>query len=122
LDEVSNPVLIRDPAEPQGQATTWLIEEDSLLLCPDDLDILQRWSLAVTYFSTGGDAWFQCSANPLAMDNCGTVGSFLNDERFLSGTSECFWATILCENGRVTEIDFGKYSIWNTEEISHELP
>jgi hypothetical protein len=120
LDEVSNPILIRDPAEPQGRATTWLIEEDSLLLCPDDLDILQRWSLAVTYFSTGGDAWFQCSANPLAVDSCGAVAPFLNAARFLSGASECNWASISCENGSVNEIDFGKYSIWITAVTSRE--
>jgi hypothetical protein len=122
LDEVANPLLIRDLAEPQGLATTWLIGEDSLFICPDDLDILQRWSLAVVYFSTGGDAWFQCSANPAAVDGCGVEAPFVNATQFLSGTSECNWAGISCLDGSVTFIDFGKYPIWNMVVIFREQP
>jgi hypothetical protein len=105
-------------------ATAWLIEEDSPRICPNDPKILQRWTMAVVYFSTGGDAWLQCSGNPSATDICGGEEPFLNAHRFLSGTSECAWAGISCINGCVTEIEFGKYPTWSLCKVveSRQLP
>lgn len=89
-------------------AAVWLIEEDTLRVCPDNPKILQRFAMAVVYFSTGGDSWFQCSANPAAIDPCGVEEPFVGAERFLAPTSECAWAGISCLSGCVTEIEFGK--------------
>ena len=121
LDEAADSDLIRDGSSPQGQATIWLLNMDIRQICPDDPKILQRWALAVIYFSTGGDEWVQCSANPLASDNCGGVDPFRGDERFLSSTTECDWAGISCDrNGCVTEIEFGKYAaFWNPSHGSN---
>ena len=110
LDAVANPNEIRDIATPQGKATTWFIEQDEFNACPNDgCEFIQRWALAVIYFSTNGDGWFECSGNPLATDPCGTVRPFRGKERFLSSDTECDWAGITCNiEGCVTKIEFGK--------------
>jgi hypothetical protein len=107
LDSVADPALIRNNNVPQGQATTWLLTQDARQVCPDDPKILQRWTLAVVYFSTNGDSWFQCSANPNAVDNCGVSAPFQGETRFLSSSNECQWAGLSCIDGCVTEIEFG---------------
>jgi hypothetical protein len=112
LDAVANPNDIRNNATPEGLATTFLIEQDALQVCPNDpnsCQLIQRWSLAVIYYSTGGDNWFQCSANPNATDNCGNEAPFIGKTRFLSGGSECNWAGIACVHGCVTYMQFGRY-------------
>jgi hypothetical protein len=112
LDSVANPDLIRDNSSPQGRATTWLLEDDPLQVCPSDksCEMIQRWTLAVVYFSTGGDDWFQCASTLYGnapTDNCGKQVPFENDERFLGNTTECNWAGIACDNLCVTEVVFG---------------
>jgi hypothetical protein len=112
LDNIANPDEIRDNALPQGLATTWLLEQDEFQACPSDdsCEMIQRWTLAVMYFSMGGNNWFQCASdlggnNPT--DNCGSEQPFENDERFLSNVDECSWAGISCIDGCVSEIEYG---------------
>jgi hypothetical protein len=110
LRSVADPQAIASLGTAQGKATDWLLNEDPRKICPDNPKILQRWVLAVIYFSTGGDTWFQCSNNILANDDCGDVLPFEEKQRFLSGFSECDWAGIECNiQGCVDEIEFGKF-------------
>jgi len=122
LDAVADPDLIRNNDFPQGLATTWLIEEDGYRICPGDEKLIQRWVLAVVYFSTGGDDWFQCSQNPAANDICGAEDPFVGEDRFLSTTNECTWAGISCIDGCVTEIEFEENNLVGTipTEVSIE--
>lgn len=101
--------LVDDVNTPQGSATDWLLNDDGLRLCPNEEKILQRWVLAVIYFSTNGDAWFRCSGNQAAQDLCGFEEPFPGRQRFLSAVNECEWAGISCIDGCVTEIEFGKF-------------
>lgn len=115
LDAVADPTEIRDVNIPQGKATVWLLEQDTFQICPDNDKLVQRWALAVIYFSTGGDSWLQCSANPAAVDSCGTESPFSsNQERFLSSANECTWAGISCIDGCVTEIEFEENNLAGT--------
>jgi hypothetical protein len=111
LDAVADPEKIRDNSTPQGLATTWIIYEDELKVCPGDdgqcSEIVQRWTMAVAYFSAGGGNWTGCSGNPNATDDCGNEEPFIGKERWLSASSECVWAGVSCINGCVTEIEFG---------------
>jgi len=109
LDAVADPVAIRNETLPQGLATTWILSEDEYEICPDDAKLIQRWSMAVIYYSAGGDDWLQCSASPAATDDCGQENPFVGEERFLSASNECEWAGISCISGCVTEIEFGTY-------------
>jgi hypothetical protein len=115
LDAVADPDAIRNNGTPQGLATTWLLEDDELQVCPVNVvscQLVQRWSLAVMYYSTGGEAWFQCSANVNATDDCGAQEPFVDDTRFLSAGSECEWAGISCQNACVTEVEFGTMALF----------
>jgi hypothetical protein len=107
LDAVADEDDIRNNNTPQGLATTWIIDQDEYNICPDNPKLVQRWTLAVMYFSTNGDAWFQCSANPVAIDLCGVQSPFEGEDRFLSSVNECEWAGITCIDACVTEIEFG---------------
>jgi hypothetical protein len=109
LETVADESDLRDPTTIQGQAAAWLIGQDELLVCPDDEKLIQRFALAVIYFATNGDNWFQCSANPLATDACGMEDPFKTGaSRFLSGENECQWAGISCDSQLcVDEIEFG---------------
>lgn len=108
LDAVADPDDIRNNETPQGLATTWLIEQDEFQACPDNIKLVQRWTLAVMYYSTNGNEWFQCSANIEATDLCGVQSPFEGADRFLSGSSECEWAGISCINECVTEVEYGE--------------
>ena len=111
LDAVADPVKIRDESLPQGKATTWILSQDDFQICPDNDKLVQRWAMAVLYYSTGGDDWFKCSGNPSVTDNCGNEDPFVSGEsRFLSGVGECEWAGISCNSDEcVTEIEFGAF-------------
>lgn len=112
LDQVADSNLIRDDSTPQGQATEWLISDDARRLCPDELKIVQRWVLAVMYFSTGGDSWFQCFDGDL---DCGDFLPFVGDDAFLSSSNECVWAGISCNaDACVTEIEFEENNLAGT--------
>jgi hypothetical protein len=106
--------LFLDISTPQGQATDWLINEDEFVICPDDKKLIQRWVLAVVYFSTNGDEWFQCGAVNLT-DGCGAQDPFSGEERFLSPVGECEWAGISClDDECITELEFEENNLIGT--------
>lgn len=112
LDQVADSARIRDITTPQGLATQWIINGDLRLACPDDTKIVQRWVLAVMYYSTTGDAWFDCFAGD---QNCTNSLSFLGEDAFLSESNECQWAGISCNfNACVTEIEFEENNLVGT--------
>lgn len=104
LGQVANATLLEDLSTPQGQATDWIINEDLRRLCPNNRKIVQRWTLAVMYFSTGGENWLQCFAGD---STCGNFSPFFNRDSFLSPSIECEWAGISCNSETcVTEVEF----------------
>ena len=120
LEEVSDPTLLLDPSSPQGKAINWLVYEDTALLCPNEQygcpnRLEQRYALAVTYFSTGGDQWSKCKRSD---ENCGTEIPFKskNETNFLSGNHECTWAGIDCLelSNCVNDINFENNNIVGT--------
>ena len=54
LVDISSPALLSDPTTPQGRAFRWLVDEDAFYVCPSDntCDVIQRFVLAVIYYST----------------------------------------------------------------------
>eukprot|EP00957_Ditylum_brightwellii_P202285 15329478-Ditylum_brightwellii.AAC.1 len=64
LQSVSDPIELLTPGTPQNRALEWLIEDDKLCVCPDEVlacrispivpKFVQRYVMAVFYFSTGG--------------------------------------------------------------------
>ena len=80
-----NWALLEDHSTAQHRALIWLLDEDEFLLPQDKttaLRLTQRYILALLYYALDGWNW-------------------LSKENYLSGTSECEWAGVLCteENG-----------------------
>lgn len=121
LGQVSNPTDFVAPFSPQSQSLKWITEEDSLYLCPDDPFLIQRYTMAVFYFSTDGPNWVECSApddlsdpNSIreANDNCDLeveIGQGGTDA-WLTPVSECQWGGVACDtiSGDMERIEFGK--------------
>ena len=112
LQTVTDPALLISNSTPQGKALRWIVQSDSAQLCPDQEyecpnRLIQRYTLATTYFATNGDNWRKCSASD---NNCGNEVPFDNGEfSFLNVTHECSWAGITCHDSMcIQSINFGK--------------
>lgn len=91
----------------QSKAFNWLVNIDELKLCPNrNVDIIQRYVLAVTYFSLGGDDWFTCAA----LANSNDTSACIDQERYLSKANVCDWFNITCSiDGSIIGIALGKF-------------
>ena len=88
-----------DPTSPQSQALDWLEQNDNLSSY-DDGKILQRYALAVFYYSTDGGSW-------------------TNNDLWLSDSDECSWysaSTIgpSCIEGKFANLILGENNIGGT--------
>lgn len=96
LGTVTDRSILEDTSTPQGKATEWILNRDGLGLCPDAPKILQRWALAVLYYSTNGDDWFSCSEVDPSCSETEDEGGDDDPVNFLSSASECEWFGITC--------------------------
>lgn len=89
-----------DPASPQFQAHSWLVNDDDLYICPNSKNLQQRYILAVIFYATDGMGWNQCFRGD---HNC---RSETGQEPYLSNSSECDWFGSKCNSdGMITEVD-----------------
>lgn len=111
LQNVTRLEILSNSSTSQGKALNWLLNEDEALLCPDAKKLIQRYILAVIYYSTGGDNWSKCSKSSTI---CSEERQFLNKTNFLSSENECFWAGIRCsaDSMCVTQIEFGTFMLY----------
>jgi hypothetical protein len=107
LRDVSNPISMVREGSAQNRAWKWLLERDEMFICPKESNVVQRYILAVFYYSTLGDSWFSCA------DNSNTPCPRGADTyRWLTGASECNWFGVDCDiNGVVTGVMFGEFLI-----------
>jgi hypothetical protein len=76
-------------SSPQYLAADWVANNDTLAVTPvGSPQFLQRYVLAVFYFSTGGDKWEECSR----FDTCNDDLSWLKGNQ-----TECQWHGIRCD-------------------------
>ena len=98
LSLVVDPSLLTDPETPQGKAYRWIDSIDDLRWSPNHPSLLQRFSLATFYFSTGGQrttaTWEVCSAVPSNILNEGrnafSTRCVFDDNRFICAAIEDF--------------------------------
>lgn len=87
---------LEDELSPQYQALCWLLSgfKESKITMPDGV-IIQRYALAVLYFSTEGDDWHR-------------------KKNWLSDESACDWYGISCDNfyGAITKIDLSSNNLF----------
>lgn len=78
LSDVSDMDLLEQPRTPQNQAYQWIVNDDPLKLGIDDHNLVQRYVLALLWFSTTshGHGWDQ---------------HHNNDMKWLSASHECYW-------------------------------
>jgi len=91
-----------DPASPQYQAACWILYDDEHRIKPTDISLVQRFVLAVMYYSSGGSGW-------------------KNQFHFISSKDECDWSTgtknewgvagIVCTDGLVTSVNLGSNNL-----------
>ena len=125
LRQVSNPIDFIAPFSPQSQSLRWITEEDSLYLCPDDPFLVQRYTMAVFYFSTDGPNWVECSAPDDLSDPASIAEANANcaleveigqggTDAWLTPVSECQWGGGACDpvSSDMERIEFGKFCVW----------
>ena len=88
LSQVSNEDDILDTTSPQHKAISWIANDKRM--DPYGPFTVQRYVLALLYFSTNGDSWNKCGiSSPECSDN---RASFLSDE------NECSWHGVSCND------------------------
>ena len=103
---------------PQRLSLDWIVFDDPLFLCPDDPKLVQRYVMAVFYYSTEGDDWRDCSAPAGYSDREISDANGmcrLRGDAWLTPVSECDWGGLECHNdaqkeGRMDVIDFRKWT------------
>eukprot|EP00957_Ditylum_brightwellii_P087003 6622162-Ditylum_brightwellii.AAC.1 len=126
LETVSDPALLITQGTPQNTALEWIVELDTLCVCPDDDNLVQRYVLAVFYYSMGGGTWNQCNAPANFADtssiadadaSCFTIGNgldmfqeetFNGNNAWLTPSDECYWGGVACLSAthRLDRIEF----------------
>ena len=109
--------MVSIPNSPQERAARWIIEEDDRNLVVDDPSLVQRYILALFYFTTTNNLesrWPSC--NPHPTDSSITACEYQlwtrlpnntiayipeNSSRWLSNEHECNWAGILCDDNKL---------------------
>jgi hypothetical protein len=107
LNDITPESVILTTGTSQNKAFNWLINIDELNLCPSrTIDIIQRYILAVTYFSLGGDDWYRCSAPANTNDTTACV----DQDRYLSKANVCDWFNVTCSiDGNITGLILGTF-------------
>lgn len=89
LEGISNSTLFSNTNSSEYKAFDWLVYKDDRRVCPFDETLVQRYVLAVLYYTTNGDDWWNCTQNEAT--DCGEFP-------FLSPASECNWGGIYCDD------------------------
>jgi len=110
VDDISSPTDINTTGTAQNLAFDWLVNDDLAQVCPEDmLDVVQRYVMAVLYYSLNGPAWDECNAP----SNGGTTVNPCPGIRYLSPSNVCLWYNVTCDepNGNIIEITLGKHHV-----------
>lgn len=108
---VSDPATLQDENSPQFRAATWVSDEDLAMAELGSVKLLQRYVLAVFYFSTGGDNWEECSRKL----TCNVGFSWLAGQQ-----DECLWHGVRCTAANPTK-QIQKLLIGNQAPLGNNL-
>lgn len=101
---------------PHSLASIWIVQADGLGVTLESRTFLQRYVLALFYFSTR--LWLSCNASSTI--NCLYQQLVINEDgttsvnpvpatRWLAPTSECEWVGVSCSSGTVVGLELRKY-------------
>ena len=99
---------LNDPKSPHHKALNWIVNDDTMQLQPDDVNLVQRFLLATFYFATHEeDDWLSCNAPVEGEDQFCFFKKLEMVEpavyrdvpwvRWLSEPHECLWAGVFCD-------------------------
>ena len=101
IASISDVTVLQNPISPQARARDFILYTDPLFLCSNSPNILQRYSMVVFYYSTGGPGWNYCSADS------SKICTETQGKRYLSNSHECEWYGSACDDNEfMTEIRF----------------
>ena len=83
LETVSDPATLNTTNTPQNRVLNYIIEGDSLNVCPSYENAMHRYVMAVLFYS-----WGKSSS--------------------ISSGAECGWGGITCANVNITKLSFGE--------------
>jgi hypothetical protein len=106
LIPVSGEEAFMNKSSPQYLAADWVADLDPVMLPIEDPKLVQRYILAVFYFSMNGDKWESCGrTSPIC-------GGDANSTTWLSRFNECTWLGNRCNSdANVDQIYFSKYAV-----------
>lgn len=117
---IADAAALANPNSPQAKATKWITDEDEFQIeIPNPLEgvsgksyadsrFTERWSLAVFYYSTGGDAWRYRLKFMQPIDHCDWFDRFVDPRGNIirQGVTECKKSAEYPESGdKVTRIE-----------------
>jgi len=92
LGGVSGP-LVNKSFTAQSTAASWIIADDPFMLAPESPYLVQRYIMALLYFSMGGSQW--------------TIDGWLDGNE-----GECNWKKVTCDNNaKITALDFDNLNV-----------
>jgi Leucine-rich repeat (LRR) protein len=95
MDQLPNDQLFKS-GSPQETALRWLVFEDPVEISPDHPNLLQRYALAVLFFSTSGE-----------MDIQGNITSrWFSAENWMTEIGHCEFAGIECERNVDKDVEY----------------
>jgi len=122
IETVSDPSTLYHQGTPQNKALQWILHQDGFQTCPQDTNLVQRYTLAVFYHSTGGGMWNECNAPNDFIDfqdllqansDCSLIANgadpyqvptFSSSDAWLTPSHECLWGGVACA-GATTAVD-----------------
>eukprot|EP00957_Ditylum_brightwellii_P103166 7862742-Ditylum_brightwellii.AAC.1 len=117
LNTVSDPDMLLDTGTPQNRALEWITQTDPYTSCPQDTNFIQRYIMAVFYFSTGGGYWRECNSPTNPNDvvevneknkQCGIRATDnSHSDAWLTPSNECLWGGLACDNMNIIRIQLG---------------
>jgi len=116
-EEVSDSTLLNAVSSPQQKAFNFVVNEADPVCHLEEKRIIQRYTMALLFYSTGGETtWTRCTPD-ISNTNCvgnpnlagQLIASQLGTEDYLSSEHECSWGGVLCNSDDcITEIHLRK--------------
>lgn len=116
-DQIQSDVLQRsasfddmNESDPRHLAVEWILQIDRRRLTADDVNLYQRYVLALLAFSLDSLAWYACGEHRTfgnrtelyASEDCelqnSATGRFEGHKVWLSGAEECEWYGVICSS------------------------
>ena len=117
IETVIGSELLQESQSPYAKALQWILHDDAFQLTANSNTLFQRYFAACFYYATTTTGqWDSCNPEADSVHCLFLAGTVPQQAfRWLSNTSECSWAGILCDyQGRITSLTMSTYSCFET--------